>query len=224
MVTVSGPLIPQLYSQRPTCALKVPWAPISVARLLAGCWFYKGVSGTGIWMNVGRTRVDCDKGSQRSRLKLADLNIPIAREWRQKYDGNSTQLHIAMAALQRLYSPPPSRCPFDHNSRRREPLPLFAAALGWDSVQCNKNNEVIALYEHCLHGDRPLASCPPPQSHWIKTGWTKLRPCSCTEAMDRTATPVMMLSKTRGSIMHMMNCRGTGESASRVGGDATQQE
>ena len=152
-----------------------------------GCWFGAGAVGSGIWLPVGRTASECDiHGHGKGE------NSNIRKAWVR----NTSVEHgpAARAAIHNLHKPlgMNSSSPWMQTipaglwryGWRRETVPYYAAALGYDTIQCtnswNQLTELVALHDSCMHGEIPLGGCAASGLD-LRTGWTHSMQCRCEE-------------------------------------------
>ena len=125
-----------------------------------GCWFNHAL-GSGIFFNVGRTRLLYKKGSPGSLITewLADGNRSVA------------QLQAAVAG-------------------HTESVPLLAADLSYDSVQMYHSltmgsSELVVTQRLCMASPLPLGSCTPLLDLRTWSGRHDAGSCTCNDTFRR---------------------------------------
>ena len=178
-----------------------------------GCWFGAHSVGSGIWLNVGRTVVDCagihgqglgDSGSLRAQWQantsvdhgpaahaaLNALRRPLGVNDNVTSRAGSSWVGTFPAALWR-------------RGWRRETAPFYARALGYDTIQCahswSQLTEIVAVHPSCMHRGHPIGGCAPSRLG-LRIGWTQSKPCVCDEPDLSTLSDVMQVPS--------LNCRG----------------
>ena len=128
-----------------------------------GCWLWPA-TGSGIWVNLGRTLVV-------HRKDVAEATL--ARAWW----ANSSIDHNASLPLMRRI-------------RAQEGFTVQAGDLGYDSVQVQYNfgghagkwAEIVLTSPPCMHGRRALRTCLPPLIE-VRAGWGAEIPCTCDDEL-----------------------------------------
>ena len=137
-----------------------------------GCWFYP-TSGSGIWVNTGRTVVlEAVGGSTPSALDDALPASTLFADFLREHNASDAVV-------------PPTR----GGKRRGERFPSIAHALAFTSVQVLQRGteqgwaypELVMTTAPCSSSRRPLGTCPPVA---MMTGARHELPCGCSESLN----------------------------------------
>ena len=171
-----------------------------------GCWFGGGAVGSGMWLNVGRTRVDCVKS----------FTTSARQEWQARKGLSAEARAHVQSQLVQLSRPVEMTWMDPHNTGeiiRTDDLSIFAAALGYNTTQCAnawgwpRLSELVLVNAACMDGTEPIRGCPPADVE-LRVGHDQAGRCTCLEpAWYNRSLPARHISHHQ---VPALNCDGVG--------------